>query len=251
MEAGEATNKTSRLVGGGGGRWKPTYETNDASASFGAVVVSKTDKKILKKNTPRAQTTQTRVVWALFPLRGPALAFVDLRWPLLAFVGRSKGLRWPSVAVVGCCGPSWACVGLPWAAVGLCCPSLAVCGCCLPSWPCVGLPCASVGLRWPSLTCVGRCWPSLAVVGWKPPTSHRDSLVVVGADGSRPMKQTTRLRRLGPWLSVKRIKKIKKTHIGTIRRASGVVWALFPLCWPALAFVGHRWWWWGRMEADL
>src|SRR5271168_172061 len=48
----------------------------------------------------------------------------------------------------------------------------------------------------------------------KPPTSHRDSLVVVGADGSRRMKQTTRLRRLGPWLSVKRIKKLKKTHLG-------------------------------------
>ena len=45
MEAGEATNESSRLVGGGGGRWKPTYETNNASASFGAVVVSKTDKK--------------------------------------------------------------------------------------------------------------------------------------------------------------------------------------------------------------
>src|ERR1700678_2774732 len=115
MEAGEATNESSRLVGGGGGRWKPTYETNDASASFGAVVVSKTDKKI-KKNTPRAHTTR---VWRRL---GPVSSL---------------------------------------------------------------------------LACVGLCWPSL---------------VVVGADGSRPMKQTTRLRRLGPWLSVKRIKKIKKKH---------------------------------------
>src|SRR5271168_5354278 len=49
------------------------------------------------------------------------------------------------------------------------------------------------------------------------------------------MKQTTRLRRLGPWLSVKRIKKLKKTHLGPKRRASGVVWALFPLRGPALA----------------
>jgi len=55
------------------------------------------------------------------------------------------------------------------------------------------------------------------------------------------MKQTTRLRRLGPWLSVKRIKKIKKTHLGPIRRASGVVWALFPLRGPVLAFVDLRW----------
>src|SRR5271155_3948057 len=33
------------------------------------------------------------VVWALFCLRGPALAAVGLRWPALAFVGR--------------CGPWW------------------------------------------------------------------------------------------------------------------------------------------------
>src|SRR5271168_3381222 len=38
------------------------------------------------------------IVWALFPLRGPALAFV----------GR-HGLLW---ACIGCCGPSSACVGL-------------------------------------------------------------------------------------------------------------------------------------------
>src|ERR1700678_2366706 len=44
----------------------------------------------------------------------------------------SKGPRWPSLAVIGCCGPMWACVGLPWAAVGLHWPSV---GCCstLPS----------------------------------------------------------------------------------------------------------------------
>src|ERR1700678_4525757 len=55
------------------------------------------------------------------------------------------------------------------------------------------------------------------------------------------MKQTTRLRRLGPWLSVKRIKNLKKTHLGPIRRASGIVWALFPLRGPVLAFVDLRW----------
>ena len=42
--------------GADGSRAYETAQTNDASASFGAVVVSKTDKKI-KKNTPRAQTT--------------------------------------------------------------------------------------------------------------------------------------------------------------------------------------------------
>src|SRR6202522_1748860 len=50
-----------------------------------------------------------------------------------------RSLRWPTCAVVGCCGPLWACVGLPWAAVGLRWPSLAAVGCCGPSWACVGL----------------------------------------------------------------------------------------------------------------
>src|ERR1700678_4474538 len=46
----------------------------------------------------------------------------------------SKGLRWPSLAVVGCCGPLWGCVGLPCAAVGMRWLSLAVAGCCGLSW---------------------------------------------------------------------------------------------------------------------
>src|SRR6202522_2855676 len=68
-----------------------------------------------------------RVVWALFGLRGPALAFVGRRWRLCAFVG----LRWPLLAVVGRCWLLW----------------------------------AFVGLRWPSLAFVGRRWPLLAAVG--------------------------------------------------------------------------------------
>src|ERR1700678_1444904 len=54
------------------------------------------------------------------------------------------GLRWPSLAVVGCCGFLLTCVGLRWpslAAVGLHGPALAF-----------------VDLRWPSLAVVGRCW---------------------------------------------------------------------------------------------
>src|ERR1700678_3278259 len=70
-----------------------------------------------------------RVVWALFGLRGPALAFVaavglrGLRWASLAFGGR----RWSSLAAVRLRGPALAFVGLRW-------PSLAVVGCCGPSW---------------------------------------------------------------------------------------------------------------------
>src|SRR6202789_3587312 len=45
-----------------------------------------------------------------------------------------RSLRWPTCAVVGCCGPSWACIGLPWAAVGLRWPLLAVAGCCGLLW---------------------------------------------------------------------------------------------------------------------
>src|SRR6202522_2493312 len=91
--------------------------------------------------------------WALVGLRWPSLASVGLPGPALAFVGRCwllwaflglvvikkfkmQGtlrktptygpndasrvvwalfhLRGPSLAVVGCCGPSWACVGLLW-----------------------------------------------------------------------------------------------------------------------------------------
>src|ERR1700678_3742304 len=95
----------------------------------------------------------------------------------------SKGPCWPSLAVVGCCGPSWACVGLLWAAAGLHWPSV---GCCVPAlafrgllWACVGLPWAAVGLHWPSVgcckpalafrgllwACVGLHWPSLGAVG--------------------------------------------------------------------------------------
>jgi len=54
------------------------------------------------------------------------------------------GLRWPSLAVIGCCGPSWAFVGrrwLPWAFVGL-------------HWPAL----AAVGFRGPALAFGGRRW---------------------------------------------------------------------------------------------
>src|ERR1700678_2824045 len=85
---------------------------------------------------------------------------MGLHWMLWAFVD----LCWPSLAIVGCCGPSWACMvgnkirnkwyiikkNIPMAQtthlalfgpflvfVGLCWPSLAIVGCCGPSWACV------------------------------------------------------------------------------------------------------------------
>src|ERR1700678_4028577 len=106
--------------------------------------------------------------------------------PLFVFVG----LRWPSLAVVGRCGPALACVGLrpakynlykivsfkgtkrekkhtllrlkrvprpALACVGLRWTSLAVVGHCGPSLTCAGL-------RWPSLAVVGRRWPLWAFV---------------------------------------------------------------------------------------
>ena len=55
------------------GRWKPNLRNGpiDASASFGAVVVSKTEKNNLKK-THLGPNDASGVVWALFPLRVPA-----------------------------------------------------------------------------------------------------------------------------------------------------------------------------------
>src|ERR1700678_370853 len=124
----------------------------------------------------------------------------------------SKGPCWPSLAIVGCCGPSWACVGPPWAAVGLhwpsvgCCgPALAVVGCCGPSWACVGLPWAAVGLCWPSLAVVGCCGPALAVVGRR--------WVLWACVG----------RRWVLWAFV------------------GLRWPSVGCCGPVLAFVGRRW----------
>src|ERR1700678_4848879 len=125
----------------------------------------------------------------------------------------SKGLHWPLLAVVGCCGPSWACVGLswacvglPWAAVGLRWPSLVL-------WAFVGrrwVLWAFVGLRWPSVGCcgpalafVGRRWLLWAFVGFRggvgtrwgwrnPPTRHNDSLVVVGGREGQRWGEKTR-----------------------------------------------------------
>src|ERR1700678_1197986 len=83
--------------------------------------------------------------------------------------------------------------------------------------------------------------------------TNESSRLVGGGGGqmeAEPMKrpkQTTRLRCLGPWLSVKRIKKIKKTHLGPKRRQTrrlGPVsssWAcvgLLGCCGPSWAFVG-------------
>ena len=65
---------------------------------------------------------------SLFRLRGLALAFVGLCWPVLA--------------VAGCCGPSWACIGLSW------------------------LLWAFVNLRWPSLAIVGHRWLLWPFVGF-------------------------------------------------------------------------------------
>src|SRR6202522_2005121 len=74
------------------------------------------------------------VVWSLF----------RLCWPLLAFVGRHWLLN-------SYCGPSWACVGLRW-------PSLATVGFCGPAL-------SFVGRRWLLWAFMGLCWPSLAFVG--------------------------------------------------------------------------------------
>src|SRR6202522_1509365 len=123
----------------------------------------------------------------------------------------SKGLRWPSLAVVGCWGPSWACVGLPWAAVGLCWPSLGAVG---RRWPSLG----AVGLRGPALAfrgllwaCVGLRWPSLAAVGFRGPALAFRGLL---------------------WAFVGR------------RWCCGPLLAVVGCGGPALAFVGRRWLLW-------
>ena len=76
---------------------------------------------------------------AVVDLRQHSLALVGCCGPTLAVVGL-RGLRWhawPALAVVGPCWPSLACMAVG----GLCWPSLAV-----------------VGLRWPSLASSGRVW---------------------------------------------------------------------------------------------
>src|ERR1700678_4285784 len=106
------------------------------------------------------------------------------------------GLCWPSLAVVVCCGPSWACVGLcllSLTAVGLHGPVLAFVGRCQLLWAFLGLvviikikikikctlrkrrtygPNDVSGVGWalfclcgPSLAVVGCCGPSWACVG--------------------------------------------------------------------------------------
>src|ERR1700678_1524487 len=60
-------------------------------AFLGLVVIKRVKMKCTLRKTPTyGPNDASRVVWALFHLRGPSLA------------------------VVGCCGPSWACVGLLW-----------------------------------------------------------------------------------------------------------------------------------------
>src|SRR5271155_2053455 len=57
------------------------------------------------------------VVWALFRLRGPSLAFVGRHWLLNSYCGPSwacVGLRWPSLATVGFRGPALSFVGRRW-----------------------------------------------------------------------------------------------------------------------------------------
>src|SRR5271168_3435657 len=138
-----------------------------------------------------------------------------------------RSLRWPTCAVVGCCRPSWACVGLCWSSSGSVCPrgsALAFGG---PLWACVGLHwpwLGAVGLRGPALACVGRRrvlwafvglrWPSLAVVGccgpsWACVGLHWPSLGAVG------------LR--GPALAF-----------------HGLLWTCVNLCWPSSGAVGLR-----------
>src|ERR1700678_4358590 len=86
MEAGEATNESSRLVGGGGGQMEaePIKQPKQTARlrRLGPWLSVKRIKKI-KKNTPKAQTTPD----ASF---GPCFLFVGLCWPswlLWAFVG--------------------------------------------------------------------------------------------------------------------------------------------------------------------
>src|ERR1700678_3119666 len=57
------------------------------------------------------------VVWALFRLRGPSLAFVGRHWLLNGYCGplwACIGLCWPSLAAVGFCGPALAFSGRRW-----------------------------------------------------------------------------------------------------------------------------------------
>src|SRR5271168_2950316 len=109
-------------------RKRPTYGPNDATGVVWALF------RFVGLRWPSL---------AAVGLRGPALAFVGRCWLLWAFLGlvvikkfKMQGtlrkrptygpndasrvvwalfhLRGPSLAVVGCCGPSWACVGLLW-----------------------------------------------------------------------------------------------------------------------------------------
>jgi len=59
-----------------------------------AFVVNKTEKE--KKKLTWGPSDAPGVVWALFRLRGPALAFIGLCWPVLACVGR-RWLLWACV----------------------------------------------------------------------------------------------------------------------------------------------------------
>src|SRR5271155_1213075 len=130
-------------------------------AFLGLVVIKKFKMQgTLRKRPTYGPNDASRVVWALFHLRGPSLA------------------------VVGCCGPSWACVGLHWpslTAVGLRGPALAFVGRCWLLWAFLGLvvikklkmkftkkkgppwgPNAAVGVVWALFRFVGLRWPSLA-----------------------------------------------------------------------------------------
>src|SRR5271155_1710166 len=83
-------------------------------------------------------------------------------WAFFVF----EGLRWPSLAVVGCRGLLWACVGLRW------------------------LLWAFVGLRWPSVAVVG-CYGNLLSIKWKKKTKK-----------NIPRAEMTRLASFGPFFSL-------------------------------------------------
>src|ERR1700678_3117459 len=153
-------------------------------------------------------------------------------------------LRRPALAFVGCCGPSWAFVGVVRANYG--CGGYEI-NCTFKKkltygpndassvvWALFHLRFIFVGLRWPSLACVGLRWLMWAFVG------------VVRANygcGGYEINCTFK----------------KKLTYGP-NDASSVVWALFHLrfifvglCWPSLANVGLRgrrpgqlWVWWVR-----
>src|SRR5271168_1174458 len=139
--------------------------------------------KTIKIITIYGPNDARRVVWALFRLCGPSLAFVGRHWLPNGYCGPSWaciGLRWPSLAAVGFRGPALAFGGRRWLLWAFVVNKMEEkiekkknlgpkrrqtrrLGPFSSSWAFVGRHWLLNGYCGPSLTCVGRRWPSLAL----------------------------------------------------------------------------------------